>query len=56
VTPAQCTAPSRVICHQQTDCLASQTCAAPAPMPVSVSSNPSVQAIPWRVDYQVCAP
>jgi hypothetical protein len=54
VSPAQCTAPSRVICHQQTDCLASQKCGAPDPMPAYISTSGGTTS--WRVAYQVCAP
>ena len=53
---AQCAAPSRVICRQQTDCLASQKCRAPDPMPAYISTYPYAESTSWRVAYQVCAP
>ena len=56
VTPSQCTAPSRVICRQQSDCLASQKCGAPDPMPAYISTYPYAESTTWRVAYQVCAP
>jgi hypothetical protein len=56
VSPAQCTAPSRVICHQQTDCLASQKCGVPDPMPAYISTSPYGGIVSWSVAYQVCAP
>jgi hypothetical protein len=56
VSAAQCTAPSRVICHQQTDCLATQSCAAPNPMPASITTGPYAESTSWRVSYQVCSP
>jgi hypothetical protein len=56
VNPGRCVAPSRVICHQQADCLASQTCGVPNPMPMYVSPSPSAKPTPWGVSYQVCAP
>ena len=56
VSQAQCTAPSRVICRQQTDCLASQKCGAPDPMPASITTYPYEESTSWRVAYQVCAP
>jgi hypothetical protein len=56
VNPAQCAAPSRVICRQQSDCLASQMCGAPNPMPAYISTYPYEDSTSWRVAYQVCAP
>ena len=56
VSPAQCTGLSRVICHQQTDCLATQSCAAPNPIPASITTGPYAESTSWRVSYQVCSP
>jgi hypothetical protein len=56
VGPAECTAPSRVICHQQADCLSSQQCGVPNPMPAYVPALPSPVSVNWSVFYQVCAP
>lgn len=56
VKPSQCAAPSRVICHQQTDCLASQQCGPPDPKPMYVSPFFPQEEVSWLVEYQVCAP
>ena len=56
VGPAECTAPSRVICHQQADCLSSQQCGVPNPMPAYVPAFPYPVSVNWSVFYQVCAP
>ena len=54
VQPAECVAPSRVICHQPTDCPTSQNCGVPNPMPLAAS--PYAGSETWRVSYLVCAP
>ena len=54
VTPAECMAPSRVVCHQQADCPTSQQCGVPDPMPADVPAPPYPAT--WRVSFQVCAP
>jgi len=51
-----CTSPSRVICRQPADCPASQTCGRPNPLPMEISSIPTVKPVAWRINYQVCAP
>jgi hypothetical protein len=56
VQPAECVAPSRVICHQQTDCVAPQKCGGPNPLPTYVSAYPYPESTYWRVGFQVCAP
>jgi hypothetical protein len=55
VEPAECVAPSRVICHQQADCPPPQQCGVPNPMPAYVSPYPAESGT-WRVFYQVCSP
>jgi hypothetical protein len=56
VSPTQCAAPSRIICRQASDCLASQKCGPPDPKPAFISTAPYAESTPWRVAYQVCAP
>jgi hypothetical protein len=56
VRPAECTAPSRVICHQQADCSAVQKCGVPNPAPTYVSTYPYPESGYWGVGFQVCAP
>jgi hypothetical protein len=54
VGPAECVAPSRVVCHQQGDCPTPQQCGVPTPMPATVPAPPYPAT--WRVFFQVCAP
>jgi hypothetical protein len=56
VPPAECTAPSRVICHQQADCPSPQQCGVPNPMPTYISPYPYPESADFRVGFHVCAP
>ena len=56
VPPAECAAPSRVICHQQADCPSPQQCGVPNPMPTYISPYPYPESADFRVSFQVCAP
>jgi len=51
---SECATPSRVICHQQTDCPSPQHCETPIPLPAAIS--PPAGPGQWLVDYLVCAP
>jgi len=48
-----CVPPSRVICHQQTDCPFPQRCGVPNPLPKAVSSFAGPSS--WQVDFLVCS-
>ena len=54
VTASQCVKPSRVACHQSTDCPSQMRCGTPNPAPAAVFpfSEPDET---WLVDYLVCA-
>jgi hypothetical protein len=55
VSATSCGAPSRVICHQQSDCPSTQQCGVPNPMPGYVSGY-AYGILWWRVGFQICAP
>lgn len=56
VSASECVSPSRIICGTSGDCLPSQTCGKPNPMPVDRAASAGVTPVPLRINYNVCAP
>ncbi len=54
VAASECLPPSRVICHQSSDCPGTQTCGKPNPAPAALALPFPFGPSEWVVDFLVC--